>query len=115
MTEKECAIVYKTASVKTVSAVAPVIDSDAEQVAACKEAIEMLSNQIRDVYDHQNRIAEIATESYRERLAERCHELALLQAPGCFGKPTETEMSRLCDNCSIGRECFAHADSKGCA
>ena len=104
MTEKECAIIYATPEQKTVS---PVIDAEAEQIAECQTAIEILTRQIRDVYEHQMRLAEVATAPYRERLAERCRMLAELTGePACMGKFWDQPEPRTqCDSCQFSARC----------
>ena len=81
----------------------PVIDAEMEQ---CKQAIESLSKQIAGVYEHYNKLAEIAAQGYTARLAERCKELNELQGMSCLGKFWEQPEPRVrCDFCGMVGVC----------
>lgn len=82
----------------------PVIDAEVEQ---CKIAIDELSAQIASVYAYHDRLAEIESRGYTERLAERCRELVELQPPACLGKFWEQPEPRTkCDTCAVSARCL---------
>jgi hypothetical protein len=107
MTEKECAIIYQTAGVKTVSDVAPIIDSEAEQKAALEQSRDELICKISDIAADYNERMMIVLMPLQERLDKTNRMLLQYNRPSCFSDMGNriNERHSPCESCSHGCDC----------
>jgi gamma-glutamyl:cysteine ligase YbdK (ATP-grasp superfamily) len=112
MTEKECAIIYQTAGVKTVSDVTPIIDAEADQKAALERSQDELICKITDIAADYNERMMAVIMPLQKALDKTNQMLEDYNRPACFG--TYTCSDRDLENCPVRTSGACYRKVRGC-